>query len=53
MLMVIAAINIHHFIVDAFIWRFSKGGRNRRIVDGAAAAPGPALALPGGATAAG
>jgi hypothetical protein len=39
MLMVVAAINVHHFIVDAFIWRFSKGGRNRVIVDGAVPAP--------------
>ena len=38
-IMVVAAINIHHFIVDAFIWRFSKGGSNRRIVDGAVPAP--------------
>jgi hypothetical protein len=32
-IMVVAAINLHHFIVDSFIWRFSKGGSNRRIVD--------------------
>jgi hypothetical protein len=28
-----AAINIHHFIVDAFIWKLRKGSTNRRIVD--------------------
>ena len=35
-LLVFAAINLHHFIVDGFIWRFDKkdrGGANRRIVD--------------------
>jgi hypothetical protein len=31
-LLVIAAINIHHFIVDAYIWRVSRGGANRSIV---------------------
>jgi hypothetical protein len=29
-----ASINIHHFIVDAFIWKLGKGSANRRIVDG-------------------
>ncbi len=38
MLLTVAAINIHHFIVDGFIWKFKKGGGNRRIVDGAAPA---------------
>ena len=32
LLLVIAAINIHHFVVDAYIWRVSKGGSNRSIV---------------------
>jgi hypothetical protein len=27
------AINLHHFIVDAYIWRLKKGDRNREIVD--------------------
>ena len=31
----VAAINIHHFIVDAYIWRLKKGDRNRAIVDSA------------------
>ena len=31
-LLVTAAINIHHFIVDAYIWRLKKTDRNRRIV---------------------
>ncbi len=29
----VAAINIHHFIVDAYIWRLKKGDRNRAIVE--------------------
>jgi hypothetical protein len=32
-LVVTAAINIHHFVVDAFIWRFGSGDSNRAIVD--------------------
>jgi hypothetical protein len=32
-LMVIALINLHHFAVDAFIWRLSRGDGNRRIVE--------------------
>jgi hypothetical protein len=32
-LMVIAAINLHHFAVDAYIWRLSRGDGNRRIVE--------------------
>jgi hypothetical protein len=30
--LVVAAINIHHFVVDAFIWRTRKGDSNRQIV---------------------
>ncbi|MGB0591790.1 MAG: hypothetical protein ACPGU1_19095 [Myxococcota bacterium] len=33
-----ASINIHHFIVDAFIWKLGKGSSNRRIVDAGAPA---------------
>jgi hypothetical protein len=33
LLLVVAAINLHHFIVDGFIWRLGRGGSNRRIVD--------------------
>ena len=29
MFMVLVAINLHHFIVDAFIWKVSKGGNYR------------------------
>ncbi len=29
----VAAINIQHFIVDAYIWRLKKGDRNRAIVE--------------------
>jgi hypothetical protein len=32
-LLVVAAINIHHFVVDAFIWRLRPGTDNRRIVE--------------------
>jgi hypothetical protein len=39
-LLVTAAINIHHFVVDAFIWRLPAGSGNRRIVE--AVAPGAA-----------
>lgn len=38
-LMVVAAINIHHFIVDGFIWRFKTGGRNRYVAEGLPAGP--------------
>ena len=31
-LLVTAAINIHHFVVDAYIWRLRKDNRNRQIV---------------------
>ena len=33
LLLVVATINVHHFIVDGFIWRLGRGGSNRRIVD--------------------
>lgn len=40
----IAAINIHHFIVDAYIWRLKKGDRNRAIVEsGQATAMAPEM----------
>ena len=32
-LLCVAVINIHHFIVDAYIWRLKKGDRNREIVE--------------------
>lgn len=37
--LVVAAINIHHFIVDGFIWRLKKGDGNRQIVEAGATAP--------------
>ena len=40
MLMVVAAINLHHFIVDGYIWRLKRGDRNRQIVDAGSAAAG-------------
>src|SRR6266850_8227207 len=30
----VAVINIHHFIVDAYIWRLGRGDTNRKIVEG-------------------
>ncbi len=32
-LLVIAAINIHHFIVDGYIWKLGRNDANRRVVD--------------------
>jgi hypothetical protein len=29
----VVAVNIHHFIVDAFIWRLRPGGANRQIAE--------------------
>jgi hypothetical protein len=46
MLMVVAAINIHHFIVDGYIWRLKRGDRNRDIVDDSAA-PATYAPMPG------
>jgi hypothetical protein len=37
-LLVVAAINIHHFVVDAYVWRLRAGSANRRIAESAAAA---------------
>jgi hypothetical protein len=39
MLMVVAVINLHHFIVDGYIWRLKRGDRNRTILDAGTAAP--------------
>lgn len=39
LLLVVAAINIHHFIVDAYIWRLKKSDSNRRVVDSAHRVP--------------
>jgi hypothetical protein len=36
--LVVAAINIHHFIVDAYIWRLRPGDSNRQIVQAGAEA---------------
>ncbi|MCP3980059.1 MAG: hypothetical protein GY716_12205 [bacterium] len=33
MLLVVAAINLHHFIVDGYIWRLGRGDANRHVVD--------------------
>jgi hypothetical protein len=32
-LLVVAAINVHHFLVDAYIWRLKKDAGNRRVVE--------------------
>jgi hypothetical protein len=32
-LLVAAAINVHHFIVDAYIWRLKKSDSNRKVID--------------------
>jgi len=37
-LLVVAAINIHHFIVDGYIWRLKKGDSNYRVVESGAPA---------------
>jgi hypothetical protein len=39
LLLVTAMINVHHFVVDAYIWRVRRDGSNRRIVE---ASPAPA-----------
>jgi hypothetical protein len=31
--LVVVAVNIHHFVVDAFIWRLRPGGTNRQITE--------------------
>lgn len=41
-MMTVAAINIHHFIVDSFIWRLKKSDSNRTIVDSAKTVPAAA-----------
>jgi hypothetical protein len=35
-LLVVAVINIHHFIVDAFIWKLRPSDSNRRVIDSGA-----------------
>jgi hypothetical protein len=35
----VATINIHHFVVDGFIWRLKSTDNNRGIVDSTAAVP--------------
>ncbi len=38
-LLVAAAINIHHFVVDAYIWRLGKRDPNSKVVEAHQAAP--------------
>jgi hypothetical protein len=33
MILVVATINVHHFIVDAYIWRFRPSDSNRRVIE--------------------
>jgi hypothetical protein len=40
----VAVINIHHFIVDAFIWRLKPSDNNRGIVDSTSGGPAAATA---------
>ena len=35
-LAIVALVNIHHFVVDAYIWRLGRGDSNRAIVGGVA-----------------
>ncbi len=42
MLLVIAVINIHHFIVDAYIWKLKKDPNYEIVVSGPAPVPSPA-----------
>jgi hypothetical protein len=35
----VAIINIHHFVVDAYIWRLRRDPNDRTVVE----APGPAM----------
>ncbi len=37
LLLVIAAVNIHHFLVDGFIWRLGRSDANRAVVEASAA----------------
>jgi hypothetical protein len=43
LLLVVAAINLHHFIVDGFIWKLGRQDSNRAIVDSGAPARAPAI----------
>jgi hypothetical protein len=36
--LVVVAVNLHHFVVDAFIWRLRPGDANRRIAEAGLAA---------------
>ncbi len=38
-MLTVAMINIHHFIVDAVIWRLKKSDGNRDIVDSEETSP--------------
>jgi len=40
-LLVIAVVNIHHFIVDAYVWKLKPGDSNRRVVAATPAVPSP------------
>jgi hypothetical protein len=38
-MLVVAAINIHHFVVDAYIWRLGRDKTNRRVIESGLPAP--------------
>ena len=38
-LMVVAVINLHHFIVDGYIWRLKADKDNRRVIESGLSAP--------------
>lgn len=44
-LLVVATINVHHFIVDAYIWRLRRDPNYRIVTGQAPAAPSPAVAV--------
>ena len=45
-LLVVATINIHHFIVDAYIWRLRKDRNFGTVTEGVASDPAPGAPLP-------
>jgi len=42
-LLIIAAVNVHHFIVDAYIWRLRRDPNYRIVTEGVPAAPADVL----------
>ena len=44
-MLVAAAINLHHFIVDGYIWRLKKSDPNRKVVNAGATVPASAATV--------